>query len=111
MLLSQNGLSQNGYGGCGCVGGWVGGWVGCCGGGGCGGCGGDGGADLSVDGRSLSMNHHARAINLGGRTLGRKLPASPPPLPRPDGGGQPCPCTCVHGPKKTPHELVIAMMS
>ena len=30
---------------------------------------------------------------------------------RPDGGGQPWPCTCVHGPKKTPHELIIAMMS
>ena len=26
------------------------------------------------------------------------------PYPRPDGGGQSWPCTCVHGPKKTPHE-------
>ena len=36
---------------------------------------------------------------MGGRTPGSKLPASPPPLLRPDGGGQPWPCTCVHGPK------------
>ena len=28
-----------------------------------------------------------------------------------DDGGQPWPCTCVHGPKKKPHELTIAMMS
>ena len=33
--------------------------------------------------------------------LGVKLPASPPPLPRPDGGGQPWPCACAHGPKKS----------
>ena len=38
---------------------------------------------------------------MGGRTPGSKLPASPPPLPRPDGGGYPWPCTCVHGPKKS----------
>ena len=30
-----------------------------------------------------------RCTNLGGRTPGTKLPASPPPLPRPDGGGTP----------------------
>ena len=29
------------------------------------------------------------ASNSGGRTPGSKLAASPPPLPRPDGGGQP----------------------
>ena len=51
------------------------------------------------------------APNSGGRTPGSKLPASPPPLPRPDGGGQPWSCTFVHGPKKKPHELTIAMMS
>ena len=38
---------------------------------------------------------------MGGRTLGSKPPASPPPLPRPNGGSQPWPCTCVHGPKKS----------
>ena len=31
----------------------------------------------------------------GGRTPGSKLPASPPPLLRPDGGGQPWPCACA----------------
>ena len=41
------------------------------------------------------------APNSGGRAPGSKLPASPPPLPRPDGGGQPWPCTCVHGPTST----------
>ena len=41
------------------------------------------------------------ATNSGGRTPGSKLLASSPPLPRPDGGGNPWPCTCVHGPKKT----------
>ena len=63
--------------------------------------GGGGGADLSADGKYLSMNHHARAINLGGRTPGSKLPASPPPLLRPNGGGQPWPCACAQSPTKT----------
>ena len=27
--------------------------------------------------------------------LGVRLPATPPPLPRPDGGGQPWPCACA----------------
>ena len=49
-----------------------------CGGGGGGG---DGGADLSVHGKSLSMNHDD-ATNSGGRTPGSKLPASPPHLRR-----------------------------
>ena len=40
-------------------------------------------------------------FNSGGRTPGSKLPASPPPLPRPDGLGNPWPCACAHGPKKT----------
>ena len=39
------------------------------------------------------------APNSGGRTPGSKLPASPPPLLRPDGGGQPRSCTCVQGSK------------
>ena len=34
----------------------------------------------------------------GGRTRGSKLPASPPPLPRPNGVGQPRPCACAQGP-------------
>ena len=38
---------------------------------------------------------------MGGRTPGSKLPASSPPLPRPDGGGNHWPCTCVHGPKNS----------
>ena len=42
-----------------------------------------------------------KCTKLSGRTPGSKPPASPPPLPRPDGGGQPWPCTCVHGPKKS----------
>ena len=41
------------------------------------------------------------APNSGGRTPGGKLPGLPPPLPRPDGGGQPWPCACAHGPKKS----------
>ena len=49
-----------------------------------------------VHGESLSMNHD-HATNSGGRIPGSKLPASPPPLHRPDGGCQPWPCTCVHG--------------
>ena len=45
------------------------------------------------------MNHDD-ATNSGGSTPGSKLPASPPLLSRPGGGGQPWPCTCVHGPEK-----------
>ena len=41
----------------------------------------------------------AHASNSGGRTPGSKLPASPPPLPRPDGGGQPWPCAYAQSPK------------
>ena len=59
----------------------------------------------------LSTLADMHASNSGGRTPESKLPASPPPLPRPDGGGQPWPCTCAHGPKKTPHQLILAMMS
>ena len=42
---------------------------------------------------------HAQGDNLI-RNDQSKLPASPPPLPRPDGRGNPWPCTCVHGSKK-----------
>ena len=42
---------------------------------------------------------------MGGRTPGSKLPASPPPLPRPDGGGNPLPYTCVHGPSSSRHAM------
>ena len=38
-----------------------------------------GGADLSVHGKSLSMNHDD-ATNSGGRTPGSKLPATSPPV-------------------------------
>ena len=30
--------------------------------------------------------------------LGVRLPATPPPLPRPNGGGQPWSCACAQGP-------------
>ena len=69
------------------------------------------GADLCVTRGGVCPAMRTLAPNSGGRTPGSKLPASPPPLPRPDGGGQPWPCICVHGPKKKPHELTIAMMS
>ena len=32
--------------------------------------------------------------------LGASSRRPPPPLPRPNGGGTPWPCTCVHGPRK-----------
>ena len=55
---------------------------------------------------SLAIPSHRLAANSGGRTPGSKLPASPPPLPRPNGGGNPWPCTCVHGPKNSgPHAM------
>ena len=38
---------------------------------------------------SLAIPSHRLAANSGGRTPGSKLPASPPPLPRPNGGGNP----------------------
>ena len=43
--------------------------------------------------------HACILIRVAGH-LGVRLPASPPPLPRHDGGGQSWPCTCVQGPKK-----------
>ena len=66
-------------------------WLGCGGGG--------GGADLSVAEMSLSIPLHEHAPNYGWQnTWESRLPASPPPLLRPDGGGQPWPCACAQGP-------------
>ena len=50
--------------------------------------GGGGGADVMYD-TCLCRYAPTHATNSGGRTPGSKLPASPPPLPRPDGGGTP----------------------
>ena len=72
---------------------------GCCGCGGCGGC----GADVMYD-TCLCRYKPTHATNSGGRTPGSKLPASPPPLLRPDGGGTPWPCACAQGPKKSSHQ-------
>ena len=50
----------------------------------------------------LSIPLHACILIRVAEHLGDRLLASPPPLPRPDdGGGQPWPCACAHGPKKT----------
>ena len=48
-------------------------------------CGGGGGSDDGIRRQCLSIAADA-CTELGGRTPGSKLPASPPPLPRPDGG-------------------------
>ena len=46
--------------------------------------------------------HSRRCMHLiGWQNTWEQLPASPPPLPRPNGGGNPWPCTCVHGPKNS----------
>ena len=79
-------LSEPGGGGVG--GGGVGGGGGC-------------GSDGAVTTMCLIISPHACTINSGGRTPGSKLPASPPPLLRPNGGGQPWPCACAHGPKNS----------
>ena len=47
-----------------------------------------GGADVMYD-TCLCRYAPTHATNSGGRTPGSKLPASPPPLPRRDGGGTP----------------------
>ena len=52
----------------------------------CGGCGGGCGTDVMYD-TCLCRYAPTHATNSGGGTPGSKLPASPPPLPRPDGGG------------------------
>ena len=62
--------------------------------------GGGGGSDVIYD-TCLCRYAPTHATNSGGRTPGSKLPASPPPLPRPNGGGNPWPCTCVHGPNNS----------
>ena len=40
-----------------------------------------------------------------------RLPATPPPLLRPNGGGQPCPCACAQGPTNTLKKLHASCMS
>ena len=52
-----------------------------------GGGGGGGGWDLVYDVCVSPITPTKHAPNSGGRTPGSKLPASPPPLLRPDGGG------------------------
>ena len=45
---------------------------------------------------------------IGWQNTWEQAPGVPATLPRPDGGGNPWPCTCVHGPKKlipSRHEL------
>ena len=86
-VLSQNGYGGGGGGGCGSDGAVT---TQClsitphaCGGGG------GGGSDGAVTTMCLIISPHACTINSGDRTPGNKLPASPPPLPRPDGGGTP----------------------
>ena len=43
--------------------------------------------------------------------LGVRLPATPPPLLRPNGGGQPWPCACAQGPANTLSKLHAAWVS
>ena len=40
---------------------------------------------------------------IGWQNTWEQAPGVPPPLPRPDGGGNPWPCTCVHGPTSSRH--------
>ena len=54
---------------------------------------------------AVSVQGHAYVQLIGWQNTW--LPASPPPLPRPNGGGQPWPCACAHGPKK----IIIAMIT
>ena len=71
--------------------GWVALW--------CGGGGGGGSDDKWKRGCLSRLVPTCRKLD--GRTPGSKLPASPPPLPRPSGGCQPWPCSSVHGPTST----------
>ena len=66
-VSNQLGQKYLGGGGGGWMGGWVGRWWWWC--------------RRCVDGRSLSINHHARASNTGGRTPGSQTPVSPTPEP------------------------------
>ena len=45
----------------------------------------------------LSMPHSSHAMNWVAGHLGVRLLATPPPLLRPNGGGQPWPCACAQG--------------
>ena len=49
---------------------------------------------------TASLSWRVRTMHLIGRTPGSKLPASPPPLHRPDGGGTPGRVPVYTAPKK-----------
>ena len=51
----------------------------------------------------VSLHTHRRCMHLiGWQNTWEQAPGV---LPRPDGGGQPWPCTCVHGPKKSSQSM------
>ena len=54
-----------------------------------------------TQGNGVSVLARSFVQLFGWQNTWEQAPASPPPLPRPNGGGQPWPCTCVHGPEKT----------
>ena len=49
----------------------------------------------------LCRYDHTSMHLIGWQKTWEQAPGVPPPLPRSDGGGQPWPCTCIHGPKKS----------
>ena len=74
----------------------------------CGGSGSDVVYDVCVSPYAPTMH----APNLGGRTPQSQTPSVPATTsPALMAGVNPGRCTCVHGQKKTPHELIMAMMS
>ena len=64
-----------------------------------GGRGGGGGSDNGIANMSLSKNANEMHL-IGWQNTWEQAPGVPATLPRPDGGRNPWPCTCVHGPKK-----------
>ena len=72
----------------------------------CGGGGGGGGADVQLV-RPFCPCPTAHAMNWVASHLGVRLPATPPPLPRPDGGGQTVAlCLCTGRASFMPHQAV-----
>ena len=60
---------------------------------------------LAINGNGVSVQGRAYVQLIGWQNTWEQAPGVPPPLLRLNGGGQPWPCTCVHGPKKKPHQL------
>ena len=58
-----------------------------------------------INGNGVSVQARSHVQLIGWQNTWEQAPGVPPPLHRPNGGGQPWPCTWAHGPKKSSQSM------